>query len=374
MGLQGIPAYGSVLSHPVTLDRNILRGLSGSRSGAIRYGDFAVAPTATTRQFSVGPGRAYIHGQENSQQGGYYAWSDASENLVVAAPSASPRIDTLLARVWDSDYGTLSSGITRIQWDIVQGVPGASPTSRPNSDFLFGGSQYVPGAWWRVVDIRSNPGDTTIPAGQIFHPLTTVQATLPLNARYPGSSGKLIIPDKTFRPTDALYGEEVKQVDTDVEYWFDGSVWIPKAGQTIHEWVRGPANAANTKLLTAVTGNTVAYTTPALAVEPNMLYTVTWSFMMSSGVGGTHFFKSYLYVGGVNKGRSGEFAYTGGNVAQRSSGVKMPYITGGAETSTTFELRTDDGLAAAYDVAADPDQQAYVHVESTGRKVGKFST
>lgn len=222
MGLNSTPAYARVLTHPEIVLRNVHRGMFGSRSGALRYGDFAVSPTGVTRQFSVAPGRAYIHGRENSSQGGYVTFSDAAENLVVPAPAASPRIDTLLLRVYDEQYGTLPSGTSRAQWDIVPGVAAASPNARPDTDFLLGGSQYVPGAWWRVADIRSNPGDTTIPSGQFYPTLD--------HARVPGADTLcLSAPTVTGfggRPTDQVLNDTIREVDTGVRRRWNGSAWV----------------------------------------------------------------------------------------------------------------------------------------------------
>jgi hypothetical protein len=105
-----------------------------------------------------------------------------------------------------------------------------------------------------------------------------------------------------------------------------------------------------------------------------MEYEFTSSMMLSSGVAGTHFFKSNIYVGGTIKFRSGELAYTGGNVAQRSSIVKGKYVTGGAETSMTLALKSHDSSGLAYDVWADPDNQIWLTVEATGRTASEVST
>lgn len=223
MGLNSTPAYARVLSHPEIVLRNVQRGIFGSHSGAVRYGDFAMTPTATTRQFSVAAGRAYIHGRENASQGGYVAASDGPDLLTVPAPAASPRIDTVLLRIYDEQYGTLPSGTSRAQWDVVAGVAGGSPVARPDSDFLFGGSQYVPGAWWRVGDIRSNPGDTTIPTNQIYATMDHV--------RVPGAETLCLSKPNTAgfggRPTDAVLNEAIREVDTGRRWTWSGTVWLP---------------------------------------------------------------------------------------------------------------------------------------------------
>lgn len=241
MGLQSIPAYARVLSHPEITDRNVSAAIFGERSGGVRPGDFAITPTGVTRQFTVAAGQAYIQGRENAQQGGYVAWSDVSENLLLSAPAASPRIDTLLLRIYDEQYGTLPSGTSRAQWDIVNGVAAASPNVRPDSDFLSGGSQYVPGAWWRVADFRSNPGDTTIPLGQIYPTLT--------HARVGGTTyGNLALSTTGFggRPTDATAGDRF--------YDLAGRLWYTW-NTSLSKWIREDEWKAET-VSTPVSSNT----------------------------------------------------------------------------------------------------------------------
>jgi hypothetical protein len=265
MGLQSIPAYASVLSHPVELDRNVIRS-SFSRSGAVRYGHFTIAPTGTTRQFSVGPGRAAILGQENNQQGAYIAWSDVSENLVLAAPSASPRIDTLLLRVYDSQYGTLPSGISRAQWDIIAGTPNASPAVTPDSAFVSAGAQYVPGAWWRVADIRTNPGDTTIPAGQIYPTNTFV--------RVPGGITLCtsVVSTTGFggRPTDGVIGDRIYEIDTGYFYSWNGTKWI--RDEAIVEVITDQSWTNNAVASDVTSGNTLPTGGLSFPVEANCQY------------------------------------------------------------------------------------------------------
>lgn len=186
---------------------------------------------------------------------------------------------------------------------------------------------------------------------------------------------RLTVANRASRPTTHLtYGDQILQLDTNVEYWWDGSVWIPTGGQYIYSYYRGPLESAGFRIVVSGTNQANVHTAATLQVEPSMEYLLTWSIMMSSGVAGTHFFKSYIKVGGTIKARSGEFAYTGGFVEQRSSGVALPYVTGPSETSVEFELVAHDGSGAAYDVWGDPDRQAYLHVHTAGRKASQVST
>jgi hypothetical protein len=220
MTLQSTPAWARVLSTPEITDRNVLRAAFGGRSGAIRPGDFGITPNATTRKIDVAAGRAFILGQENASQGGYVAWNDALETLTLAAPAASPVIDSLIMRIWDEQYGTLSSGTSRAEWAIVRGTPNASPVAITDASLLSAGANYVPGAWWRVADIRTNPGDTTVPSGQIYPTLT--------HARQGGYTwGNSVLSTTGFggAPSDAVKGDSYYELDTNLERIYDGTNW-----------------------------------------------------------------------------------------------------------------------------------------------------
>lgn len=213
MTLQTVPAYigETGYQHPVELDRNILESIFG-RSGAMRSGDFAIAPTGTAHQFTIAAGSAFLLGSENTTQGGYYAWSEAASTHVLAVPSGSARHDSIVLRVKDSQYGTIS-GTPSAYWDIVQGVPGAG-SARPDSDFAPAGSQYVPGAWWRIANILRGTSDTTIPGGNV--------TMLP---RYVRRSIGQTLCTSTTRPTDAVLGDEGFEADTGLSIAYDGSSW-----------------------------------------------------------------------------------------------------------------------------------------------------
>lgn len=232
MGIQTAPGYIALNSdgvtpyqHPVELDRNQLKALY-RQSGALRAGDWAVAPTATNQQVSISTGAGFVLGQESAQQGGYFAWSDASENKTFGAPSGSPRIDTLLLRIYDSQYGTLPSGTGRAQWDIVAGTPGATPAPQPDSAFISTGGQWVPGAWMKWAEVRINPGDTVIPSGQIYLPGSVVSGTgTTWSQRYTRQSAGTILCTSTSRPSAPATGDQIYEVDTRTQKVWTGAAW-----------------------------------------------------------------------------------------------------------------------------------------------------
>lgn len=219
MAIRTEPAYIGQTGylHPVELDRNLIEALATSRGGLWRYGDMDVAPTATNQQVSVAIGRAVLVGTENANQGGYFVYADTATNITFGTPSAQPRIDTLLLRVKDDQYGSIS-GSPGAYFDPVAGVAAASPSARPDSDFNVGGSLYVPGAWFRIADVRINVGDTTIPAGQITK-----------NLRYIRPPGGVTICTSATRPTDQQVGDKIYETDTTLQRRWDGSSWFMSA-------------------------------------------------------------------------------------------------------------------------------------------------
>jgi hypothetical protein len=130
----------------------------------------------------------------------------------------NPRVDTFLLRVADNQYGTIG-GSPQAYIDVVQGVAAGSPTARPDSDFNVGGPFYIPGAWWRLGDVRVNLADTgSIPAGQITN-----------NYSYCRPPGSLLLVPSTKRPLVPTTGDEVFETDTGFHRFWNGTAWKQKA-------------------------------------------------------------------------------------------------------------------------------------------------
>lgn len=220
MGLQAVPAYigQTGFQHPVELDRNILEGLF-RHSGYLKQGDFVLAPAAVPLQLTVTEGRAFLLGVETSQQGGYFVWSEATQNLVFGSPSGQPRIDSVILRVVDTQYGS-DPGVPRAEFDIVAGVAAASPTARPDSDFNSPGTYYKPGAWFRMADVRINTGDgaAPLPGGQITAHL-----------KFCNLSTGLVLANSASRPTSPALGDSIYEIDTGMQRAWDGTAWRQSA-------------------------------------------------------------------------------------------------------------------------------------------------
>jgi hypothetical protein len=240
MGLQSAPAYIAKqadgvtdFQHPVELMRNLLSAQSGGRSGLFKPGDFTVTSTGSGMNVSVTAGAAYLQGVESNTQGGYFAWSNAAETLTFGAASGSTRYDTILLRVADSQYGTIS-GSSRAYWSVVAGSPGAG-APRADSYFNTGGGSYNPGGWLRVADVKIDPGDTTIASNKIT-----------LIHRYIAGPGGKVYCLSTDRPTGYL-GLRIHELDTTLEWMHDGTTWqlVGTYRQIVKLTVAGPVSFTN---------------------------------------------------------------------------------------------------------------------------------
>lgn len=218
MGLQTVPGYigEAGFPHPVELDRNLLAAICGGVSGKPRSADWALALVGgSSFQLQLGPGNMFIMGTEGiSTQGAYFAWSDDDETFLFAAPSASPRIDSLILRIIDEDYGA-DPGVSRAEFEIVQGAPAASPVQTPDSDFELGGPNYKPGAWMRVLTARINPGDTDLVLAQVTYLVQSLRI----------SGGQLVVSSSTFYPADPGVGDVVYDISKGHTVRWNGSSW-----------------------------------------------------------------------------------------------------------------------------------------------------
>lgn len=164
MALKASAAYiaAGSFQNSVLTDRALIEALFQTE-GVLGPSDFAPSP-GTGLAMNVAGGFAAINGQEATDQGFYFAWSEAQESIAWTVPDSQPRIDALLLRIADSQYGTVS-GSQGAYWQIIPGVPAASPVARTDSDINTNFD--VPGAWMRICDYRVNPGDTTIDVARI---------------------------------------------------------------------------------------------------------------------------------------------------------------------------------------------------------------
>lgn len=355
MGLQTKPAYiGTAgFTNPVENDRNLIEHTYG-RSGVLRYGNFDLAAVAGVMQGQVQPGSAVVLGAA-STQGAYWGYSDAVENLAwPAANGSNPRWDTLIMRVIDTQYGASGAG-DLLRWEILQGTAAASPVVLTDTQINTNFPQ--PGAWMRMWDVR-------VPAAVTN--LTT--ATFTRRFPYTNTNGVLLYNSAVeSRPAGLYRHETLVDVATGHRYWWNGTLWVPHAGQSVFSWERGSLQAVNNKLLSNVVGNQTAYQTPVIPVEPNMAYVLSVSLAHSSGAAGTHRPLIFIDVSGGGGTKVNGFEQTnypsGGTVRV---GLNDWVYRNGAGTTVQFDIRTADVSGLAYDVPADPSTPAWISMRTLG--------
>lgn len=123
------PAWLQDGSHPADLDRRILESVFRTEGVLDKAGgDLLVTEQAApTMGVTVAAGVAVIDGTESTSQGVYHVVNDADVDLAIAAADpTNPRIDLVIARVYDSFYGTAVTDVWALE--VVTGTPAASPS------------------------------------------------------------------------------------------------------------------------------------------------------------------------------------------------------------------------------------------------------
>lgn len=301
MALQSIPAFvladagGTPIQHPVELMRNLLKELASGQPGSLYKGGWAPAVVSGQMQLQVGAGAMLLSGAESSTQGYYFAWNDATQTLVWPAASGQGRYDTLVLRVPDPQYGTITGYTAGASWEIVQGTPGASPSPVADSVFQAAGSHYVPGAWLRVFDVL-------VPASATQLTLANVTQRF----QYAGTRGYFAATSFSNLPANPKQGDRGYTLDTDKVYYAIGAgpSWISTgvvnrptffARQTASQTVANDASYPSTAGATQLTGWTVeqdshsGFASNAYTIPVTGIYRVTGSWVS----------------GGANNGNSG---------------------------------------------------------------------
>lgn len=117
-----IPLYLQNKVYTAKMDRQ----LTGDFWGIERIRDEAsLAPAWTTGlNVAVSAGACYVQGDTNTFQGLYRVFNDASVTLTHSAPVGNPKIDLIVARVYDSTE--VGSGSDQATIEIIPGTPNAS--------------------------------------------------------------------------------------------------------------------------------------------------------------------------------------------------------------------------------------------------------
>lgn len=202
----------------VNSDRKLAEYLSMGSSGisGVTPGSFAVGTVAGQHQVTVGGAgsRAFLAGKNTpASQGAYHAWADAAEPVNMPTPQSNPFIATVILRVTDPQYGTVT-GLVGARIDVVSGTPASSP--QPISDAAIDAISGAPGGWTRLADVRINTTDTgAIPVGQITDTRTFL----------PDRAGDPLQCLSTQRPV-GVRGRTIFEIDTGRILIYDGTNWV----------------------------------------------------------------------------------------------------------------------------------------------------
>jgi len=205
MGLQVSAAFMGANSfhNQIETDRKILESRIrqwGLIPRVVMPGDFAVTP-GPAHNVNVAAGMAFLP-PKGLAVGSYFVYSDGVDVVSLHAATTNPFIDTVILRVADDQYGTVT-GTKGARYDVIQGTPNASPVAPSDATI---DALNVPGTWMRLCDVRVNTADTgVIPGGQF----TT-----------PPSLGKLAVAPQckiTQTAAQTLTNNVVNQINFDVE-------------------------------------------------------------------------------------------------------------------------------------------------------------
>lgn len=200
-------------SHPAEDVRRALYAQLGLRGGIVASGDLAVTENGTPNMtVNVATGQVVIPGSEATYQGAYICENRGSLSVAIAAADATnPRYDLIVARVRDAAY---SGATNTFAIEAVTGTPAASP-AEPT----------IPANSWVLARVEVVALDTTITTANITDRRTTGTGQFGRAA----ALGAKITCTSTTRPTAPFEGLDIYETDTDIEYTYSGSAWVPTA-------------------------------------------------------------------------------------------------------------------------------------------------
>lgn len=208
--------------HTAQGDRMILSSLINP--GVVGASDLQVlAQTTANMTVRVTAGRCFILGSENTYQGSYHCFNDATVNLTVTAASATlPRKDIVVARVYDAFY----SGVQNL-WalEVIAGTPAAAPTEPA-----------VPDNTLKLASIDVAANATAINTSNIVDRRILVTSAL--------NSGTLAVTSST-RPGSPFPGMEIYETDTGIKRIWTGTKWRWMGGTQIVAWFNMTASGGN---------------------------------------------------------------------------------------------------------------------------------
>lgn len=215
MTAQTPPIFLQAGSHPAEDVRRALYAVHGGRQGIYTAGALAVSEKSGTPNMSVdvAEGQVAVNGSESAYAGVYLCEARGTTNLAISAADATnPRLDLIVARVRDAAY---SGATNTFSLEVVTGTPAGVPAD-PS---LPSGSCFVLA---RVTVDASASSITNANIADLRLSYSTAQ-----NGRAAAVGGTVVCTNAT-RPT-GVEGLKIYETDTDYEYTYSGSTWVPTA-------------------------------------------------------------------------------------------------------------------------------------------------
>jgi hypothetical protein len=213
---------GGAFLNYVETDRQLIDALARSVAGVVftngtalsNCTDLQVTPAAG-HNIQVNLGRAIVRNTTSPfNRGAYFVQEDAVETFSLPVPGANPFYATVVLRVTDPDYGTVS-GTVGPRIDVIKGTEAGSPVAV--SDATISAVANTPGGWIRLADVRVNTGDSgAIPSGQV------------VDRRLPGGFGGRISAFSNARPIGGGAGYKIYELDTGADGTWDATLskWL----------------------------------------------------------------------------------------------------------------------------------------------------
>src|ERR1700757_392879 len=163
-----LPAYTQDQLFPFTYLRMGMG--SFATPGVVMPGDMLVSP-GSGLQVQIAAGEAYIQqtvaklGAFYASRGLYYVFNDSVANPYnsIAAPSVNPRIDQVIARVYDVyEQGLGGSSFWRYEWLVGVETSGANLTN-------LSGAAALPANSLRLAYVLQTVGESSISGGNILN-------------------------------------------------------------------------------------------------------------------------------------------------------------------------------------------------------------
>lgn len=239
MTAQTPPIFLQAGSHPAEDVRRALYAVHGGRQGIYTAGALAVSEKSGTPNMSVdvAEGQVAVNGSESAYAGVYLCEARGTTNLAISAADATnPRLDLIVARVRDAAY---SGATNTFSLEVVTGTPAGVPAD-PS---LPSGSCFV------LARVTVNASATSITNANIAD--LRMSYSTAQRGRAAAVGGTVVCTNAT-RPT-GVEGLKIYETDTDTEYTYSGSTWVPTA--SLGAWT----NYTPTLTQSATISKTVTY-------------------------------------------------------------------------------------------------------------------